>query len=286
MTVYCLAGLAFRINVDNWLLDPNFIDFVNKFEAGLVNIDIVFDDIPAINEIRLLVDSPRQSYFEGTQGTVVKFHHEDDILTMMTADLKWRNCKLYLKTKYKDPQNYNYVQFAKDRLKTLIMEIFTAVLALNNGLHVHSVALNWQGNGIVFAAPSGVGKSTHAHLWKANYDVSILDGDVSACRIIEGKPLVFGLPWCGTSEEYMNSSVPLKAVVFLEQADENHIIKLEKSEAVMRLISGSFLPFWSEYLMEQVFETANQLSDKVACFLLRCRPDREAVEMVIRCIKN
>ncbi len=81
MTVYCLAGLAFRINVDNWLLDPNFIDFVNKFEAGLVNIDIVFDDIPAINEIRLLVDSPRQSYFEEHKEQLSN-SYEDDILTM------------------------------------------------------------------------------------------------------------------------------------------------------------------------------------------------------------
>ncbi len=75
--------------------------------------------------------------------------------------------------------------------------------------------------------------------------------------------MVFGLPWCGTSEEYMNSSVPLKAVVFLEQADENHIIKLEKSEAVMRLISGSFWPLGAN-IMEQYLKPRNHLSDKVA----------------------
>ncbi|NBJ14689.1 MAG: hypothetical protein FNP40_03780 [Dehalobacter sp. 4CP] len=47
----------------------------------------------------------------------------------------------------------------------------------------------------------------------------------------------------------MNDSAPLTAIVFLEQAAENNIVKLEKAEAMMRLISNSFLPFWSENLM-------------------------------------
>lgn len=286
MPVLSLADISFQINAPDWLLIDSLEDFINAAAQGAVNIDVVFDDGPAVDKSRLLISTPEQSFYQTIDGTAVEFHHPDDLLTLAAVDREWKKCQLFLKKKYSESKDSTLVQMVQERLLSAFMEIFTAVLAMHKGLHIHSAAIDWQGRGLVFAAPSGVGKTTHAHLWQDLYDVIVLDGDASACRLIEGQPHVFGLPWCGTSQEYVNSSAPLQAMIFLEQAEENSIIKLDRAEAVMRMISGSFLPYWSKHLMVQVIDTAEELSNLVGCYLLQCRPDDQAVELVRRCIEK
>lgn len=129
-----------------------------------------------------------------------------------------------------------------------------------------------------------MGKSTHAKLWQKSYGVSILDGDVTACRILEDGPIAYGLPWCGTSGQFINKCGTLRAVVFLQQAKYNRIRKLDFMEAYMYLTGRCFLLPWNDDLTNSFLEIIEELTKSTEFYLLECRPDYEAVEMVKKCL--
>ena len=78
---------------------------------------------------------------------------------------------------------------------------------------VHGALLSFQGEGYLFAAPSGTGKSSHALLWKRFLGdaVSIVNGDKPIVRLTgEGDvPVAYGTPWAGKEGWHENASVPL-----------------------------------------------------------------------------
>lgn len=281
MPVYQLADIPINIKTRDWSLNPNYQDFRCDMIRNTHTWGVHFNDtIPAFNMTEPYVASPRKNYYEGQFETSIHYPHADSVMSLVTFDSQMRNCSFYIKKKYDAPQNSEDVQLVRDRLQAAVTEVTTATLAVHQGLQIHSSAIAWEKRGIIFAAPSGTGKSTHVHLWQEQYDIRILDGDVSACRVLNGAPTVYGLPWCGTSGEFCNDRAPLNAIVFLEQSAENNIIRLEKAEAMMRLISNSFLPFWSERLMTHVLDTAQSLVNLVDCYLLQCRPDSQSVKLI------
>lgn len=163
------------------------------------------------------------------------------------------------------------------------------LLARHNTLLLHGVLMEHRGRGIVLTAPSGAGKSTHAHLWRDLRDAFIIDGDLSACykkRPAEPEPdqgrdpvwTGFGMPWCGTSGEYMNREVPITDLVVLEQSPENEAQVIRGPEAWGRISPQLQLPFWNRDLSEKLADQLLDLIGTVRAIRLRCRPDAGAVE--------
>jgi hypothetical protein len=164
--------------------------------------------------------------------------------------------------------------------------IFLNELLFHQGLLIHAAAIEWKEKGVIFTAPSGTGKSTQANLWKELMGAEILNGDRSAVRIMEGKPYVFGSPWCGSSNQYLNRRAILFAIIILEQSKENTLTRLENKEALPLLLPRCFLPYYDNgTIMNQALKNLEKIMVETPIYLLRCRPDREAVEMVNECIK-
>ena len=91
----------------------------------------------------------------------------------------------------------------------------------------HGVLIGWNGYGILFTAPSGTGKSTHANFWKEAFprEVSIINGDKPLLRIIDGTLHGFGSPWKGKECIGDNSDIPIKAICHLQRG-KNKIISI------------------------------------------------------------
>ena len=68
-----------------------------------------------------------------------------------------------------------------------------------NGFLLHGVAFEANKCGIAFLAKSGVGKSTHARLWKEllKNKMTIINGDKPLVRIIDEKIFAYGSAWAG-----------------------------------------------------------------------------------------
>jgi len=157
---------------------------------------------------------------------------------------------------------------------------FRTTLLFYEGLVVHAAAVKWNGKGIVFSAPAETGKTTQANLWKENLGATVLNGDRPALRVINGKSIVYGTPWSGSSPDFQNASAPLAAIIMLEQDKGNSIHELSTREAIGRLAARCFLPYWDHDLMDLALSNLEKIIQSVPVYLLRCRPDREAVELV------
>lgn len=161
--------------------------------------------------------------------------------------------------------------------------VFSDRLTHLGGMVLHGSSLAFDGNGVVFSAPSGTGKSTHAGLWRELYGdrVVMINDDKPAIRFNDaGQPLVYGTPWSGKTEMNTNLSAPLRAIVFLERGKQNAIRRLSATEALLHMGRELQLPYHDDALCEKLWDTAARTVQAVPVFLLSCTPEREAAELV------
>ncbi len=166
--------------------------------------------------------------------------------------------------------------------------VFSDRLTQLGGMVLHGSSIAYEGNGIVFSAPSGTGKSTHARLWREAYGdrVVTVNDDKPAIRFDEnGKPVMYGTPWSGKTELNSNVAVPLRAIVFLERKPQNEIRRLSASEALLYMGRELALPYHDDALCEKLWDTAASLVQAVPVFLLGCTVSTEAVELVRKTIE-
>lgn len=173
---------------------------------------------------------------------------------------------------------YEYLMNYKRNVLTL-MDLEATLLHFNT-IILHASFIRWNGNGILFSAPSGTGKSTQAALWEEYNDAEILNGDRAALRKVNGVWRAYGLPYAGTSGIYRNESAPLKTVVALRQATENRVRRIKGSEAFSYLYPETMIHRWDDDFENRATELLLDVLREVPVFLLECLPDRESVKML------
>ena len=91
-----------------------------------------------------------------------------------------------------------------------------------NVLLMHGSAISIDGNGVLFVAGSGTGKSTHADIWKKKFKnrVDIINDDKPLIKIKKDAVYVCGTPWSGKKGLNSPQDVLLKAIYKLERAGD------------------------------------------------------------------
>lgn len=145
---------------------------------------------------------------------------------------------------------------------------------------LHSSFISWQGNGILFTAPSGTGKSTQADLWEKYEKAEIYNGDRTILRKIDDEFIGFGSPYAGSSGIYRNESAPVKAIIVLSQSKKNQIERLNGRQAFLPLYKETLMNTWNSKYMNQMIDLLKEASELIPIYHLACRPDKEAVMLV------
>ena len=147
-------------------------------------------------------------------------------------------------------------------------------------LLIHGSAVCADGAGYLFTAKSGTGKSTHAGLWRKLLQerVQMINDDKPLLHIGKDAVTVYGTPWNGKHHLGGNISAPLKSICFLEQAADNHIVKLAKAEAYPLLLQQVYRPAEREMLMKTL-QLLDILQDSVSFYRLSCNMDLSAAEL-------
>ena len=215
-------------------------------------------------------------------GSTYIFHTPDDAITCLIINNDYSKCTFSLDPVYLDKLTDPEIRSnVCGEVMINIRKVLTGRLALEKGICTHSCVVNYNDHGILFSAVTETGKSTHAHLWQEVFpETEIVNGDNGFCRIIDDRPVVFGTPWCGDSYEYINKSVPIKAIVFLEQAQKNSIERLNELDSFLHLAARCYIPFWDRELVIKTLDTVELLTQKVNCYLLKCLPNHDAVKVV------
>ncbi|HWP98643.1 MAG TPA: hypothetical protein VN426_17505 [Syntrophomonadaceae bacterium] len=278
MHIYDIAGIGLEVISDFHYVYEELKDFSSARNTGPdLFVDIKGSDI---------IDRPDGVLTENEYGiwaqslelpgkmSLSRLSDNGGVLCRMDIDLAWKYSTITYNTNY---------QFGFYGLIGPMMEIlFRSQIVFQQGLVIHAAGLNWQDQGILLSAPSGTGKSTQANLWKRFMNARVLNGDHTAVRIINDTPVVFGSPWSASSPDFYNGKAVLSTIVVLQQAGENSIRRLSCSEAATMLLPRCFLPSFSEVMMDMAVDTFNSLINKVPVYLLACRPEMEAVELLCR----
>lgn len=170
-----------------------------------------------------------------------------------------------------------HIVYTRNLLELLGLEGF---LLHFEGLILHSSLIAWEGRGILFCAPSGTGKSTQAALWEQYMGSRTLNGDRAGIRCEHGIWKAWGLPFAGTSGIYRNESVPICAVVLLQQGRDNTIGPVRPPEAFKRMLPECSAQRWDAGFMDRLAGILTGLVSSVPVYQLECRPDLDAVRLL------
>ena len=178
----------------------------------------------------------------------------------------------------------NYPQLSPDEWEYIQTGFAFASALLNfDGFCLHASAVNLEKKAVLFSAPCGTGKSTHANLWQQHFGCEqavIINDDKPALRLMGDKFYVYGTPWSGKSDLNTNIKVPLQAIVFLEQAAENQILPLSSKEAVKLLIYQSVRPGSDSGKMSRLLSLLDALLLNTPIYQMGCTISTDAVKMV------
>ena len=167
-----------------------------------------------------------------------------------------------------------------ENLFFFLIQAFYTHAVKRHMIQVHSSLIDYQGRGIMFLGPSGIGKTTQAERWNEYRGAVIINGDMVFVQETEDQFLGWGTPWHGSSPYCENASVPLEALVILKQSPVNRIRRLEGFEMVAEVSNSVFYPTWLENGMDLCLETLDHLLTHVPVYLLENRADEEAVALL------
>ena len=271
MGKYNIAG----INLD---FTYSFNDyFPGKIEKYQINNNIKCDYKLTSTVTDVIPDIIHDNYFERKNKRIYDF---GDSETVAVYD---KNKNIIIKISY--DKNYNDINIVfneclKEKLSEyeyIITGLYFFDIALKNNLiPIHASAIKFNDEGILFSAPSGIGKSTHANLWKQAYtDVVVINDDKPLIKNIDGKLYVFGSPWSGKSILNENIAVRLKSIVFLKQNKENYIEEITDKEKLTLLFQNTYRPIHKQ-TTDKIIDEIDFIIKHIPIYVYHCNKNIEA----------
>ena len=183
--------------------------------------------------------------------------------------------------------DYQNIQLLEDNTDTAgtaafeyLSKIFLYAAIKRDVLSFHGVLMEYKGSGIIIAAPSETGKSTHARMWRDTKNALIINGDNACCYKKDSVWTGFGIPWCGTSGEAINRHVPVKALVILKRGTRNTAQRLSQYDGFTECFPLTHRPQWDKALTEASVDLLNDFITETPVIELTCLPDEESVNVL------
>ncbi len=153
---------------------------------------------------------------------------------------------------------------------------------------IHSASLLYQGKAWLFSGPSGTGKSTHTNLWLKLYkaETKLLNGDLNLLAFKDNKPVIYGIPWCGTSGIFDTDAHPLGGIVLLKQAPSNHVVELSEEQKILSVLHRFISPSWTADMFEANLSFAEKLIPQITVCRLQCNMENDAAHTMKAYIEN
>lgn len=164
--------------------------------------------------------------------------------------------------------------------------LFSYAVLNHHACVLHGVVMEYNGMGILVLASAGTGKTTHTRMWRDHKNALILNGDRCLCRKNDGVWYAYGMPWSGSSGEYINRRVPISCIVCLNRGLQNTVQPLSIFDGTISLMQRIFAPAWPGELQNQAFSYCEELASEIPVLDFYCRPDLESVEVLAQAIQS
>ena len=180
----------------------------------------------------------------------------------------------------------------KEELFHAIRHFFLFFAQRQGFFAIHSASILYRDQVWLFSGHSGMGKSTHTNLWKEQFGTEIINGDLNLIGWSNGEqtnigqsvdksgskghPIVYGMPWCGTSGIASTKSYPLGGIVLLGRSDNDHFESLTNDQKIVRVMQRMISPVWTEDMLETNLKCAAKLAKEVPIYYLLCTKEPSA----------
>lgn len=172
-------------------------------------------------------------------------------------------------------------QFSDEYLEILAVYRKIAIKLLEfDTLLFHGSVIAVDGEGYLFTAKSGTGKSTHTRLWRQllGKRAVMINDDKPLLKVTDNGVIAYGTPWDGKHRLSTNISVPLKAICILERSETNHIESISKRAAFPMLMQQSYRPE-DTASMVKTLELVDKLGSSTKLYKLGCNMELKAAQI-------
>ncbi len=181
---------------------------------------------------------------------------------------------------YIDAEESANSRIQKENFKHLLRTASECRLAYSDGISLHASCVVYDGQAVLFTAPSGTGKSTQARIWNEHLDARIINGDRPFLHIFSDEIRAYGVPWDGKEQIFLQENYPVKAIVELRQAKENSIYRLDSVRAFNLMMNQCFVPMWDDTAKFSVLYSARLTAKRIPFYRLYCLPHESAADLL------
>ena len=164
--------------------------------------------------------------------------------------------------------------------RTAIQRKIAEALFDSDVLVFHGSTIAVDGEGFLFTAKSGTGKSTHTRFWRETFGdrAVMVNDDKPFLKIEKDRVLACGSPWSGKHGLDTNVTVPLKGICILERGKENRIERIDPKEALPMLLHQTHCPL-AEGNRERFEGLVARLAEMTPLWRMECNMDPQAAEV-------
>ncbi|MGN0452080.1 MAG: hypothetical protein ACI4FN_08240 [Acutalibacteraceae bacterium] len=175
---------------------------------------------------------------------------------------------------------------AEDREYIYSSAAFCREIIPHGRFFLHASAVVLDGEAYLFSAPSGMGKSTHTALWLRQFKGSYILNDDKPVIFPENEGVtVWGTPFAGKTDLQVNLGVPLRAVCFLKQGNENSITRIDSERAIALTLNNTYRPKNAEE-MNLLLDMIEKVVERADIFEMSCRNEFAAAKMSYNAMKG
>lgn len=275
-----IAGICIKLYGPAELISENFRPFYHEFpdDDTSQEIELITTPPPSRCYGQVLLQNSEMTIFENSDRYVILFPQMQNLYEAhMLKD------GTYVRI-------YCHPQTAPLNIENLFhaIRLFFLFIAQKNRLFaIHSVSILYKGKAWLFSGHSGMGKSTHTALWHELFDTPYLNGDLNLLGLQEDRIIVYGIPWCGTSDIFTTEQYELGGIVLLgRDPQEDYLKELNPSEKVLRVMQRMISPAWKECQLSENLFFAEEIADHVPVLHLLCTKNASAARTMKDAIDN
>lgn len=192
-------------------------------------------------------------------------------------------------------QTWASADFSKGLVKIISRRVSDAVFGINNALmllyafntaglgtlEMHASMVSNSGRAFLFIAKSGTGKSTHSQQWLQYIPgTELMNDDNPIVRVWpDGRVIAYGSPWSGKTPCYRNVEAPVGAIVRIRRCPENKITRFGVLESYASVYSSCSGFKADRRMADGLHASLEAIATGIPCYVLDCRPDKEAAEV-------
>lgn len=272
---YQLAGMTIQVDADRPITDATFDARFEKFELPQPGDDVVrirhhffLPDLRGEKLGRKIYQKPPWTIYQ-KGGSWIYLEAPDvpqgarpEKISVVNHDHS--SARIY---------HYDDSSFQKGNFNALTLfptdQILLArTLAERQAFFLHSCGIKFAGQGFLFAGHSEAGKSTIGKIFKDHGE--ILCDDRMVVRKWPQGYRIHGTWSHGELPDVSPDSAPLRAIFFLEKADEVQIVTVaDKKIAVKKLLAFLIKPLATADWWEKILALIEDLVREVPCYILR-----------------